>query len=293
MRESRRVWIDQFIQPKRIGKIEGVGNMDLKPNPTSKQDPQFILKSRYTKEDIDCLYQAVSSNSISEEEKINILEQAVAPCPETKITIKSKNPNSLLDSGSMVTLMTQSYFEEHLQNSISDTTPGSAEAHQIFTLKGAGENQIPLSKYFSCDISIRGMMIPEVGILVKTDCQLTTSKGIKTRLPVIVGCNLFRLTTFKFIRDYGEEAVKLFECPQYIDPLFFSCILLFYYSKQNHRNAKDGENEGEANGKSGVGKLVRLAPTEYRRKIPLIFKRNTRRKKQDLRVTSLLKKKTL
>ena len=77
----------------------------------------------------------------------------------------------------------------------------------------------------------RGMTIPEVGILVKTDCQLTTSKGVKTRLPVIVGCNLFRLATFQFIHDYGKEALKLFEYPQYIDQLFFSCILLFYYSE--------------------------------------------------------------
>ena len=132
----------------------------------------------------------------------------------------------------MVTLMTQSYFEEHLQNSISDNTPGSAEAHQLFNLKGAGKNHIegvPLTKYFSCDISIGGMTIPEVGFLVKTDRQLTTSKGVKTRLPVIVGCNLFRLATLKFICDYGEEALKLFECPQHVDPLFFflySTILL-------------------------------------------------------------------
>ena len=149
--------------------------------------------------------------------------------------------------------MTLSYFEEHLRNSISDSTPGSAESHQLFNLKGAGENQIPLTKYFSCDISIGGMTIPEVGILVKTDCQLATSKGVKTRLPVIVSCNLFRLATFKFICDYGEEALKLFECPQYVDPLFFSCILLNYYSKENCRKVKDEVEKGVANGKMGVG----------------------------------------
>ena len=158
----------------------------------------------------------------------------------------------------MVTLMTQSYFEEHLRNSISDNTPGSAEAHQLFNLKGAGENQIPLTKYFSCDIQIGGMTIPEVGILVKTDRQLTTSKGVKTRLLVIVGCNLFRLATFKFICDYRKEALKLFECPQHIDPLFFFCILLHYYSKENHRNAK-GEVGGVANGKTGVGEASKAS----------------------------------
>ena len=233
--------------------------MDLKSGPNQKQDPHFIPKSKYTKEDIDCLFQTVNSNTISDEDKINILEQAVAPCPETKITIKDKNPNSLLDSGSMVTLMTQSYFEEHLWNSISDKTPGSAEAHQLFNLKEAGENQIPLTKYFSCDISSGGMTIPEVGILVKTDRQLTTSKGVKTRLPVIVGCNLLRLATFKFIHDYGEEAHKLFECPQHVDPLFFSCILLYYYSEENHRNAKGEVEGGVANGKTGLGEASKAS----------------------------------
>ena len=103
------------------------------------------------------------------------------------------------------------------------------------------------------------MTIPEVGILVKTDRQLTTSKGVKTRLPVIVSCNLFRLATFKFIHDYREEAFKLFECPQYVDPLFFSCILLYYFTEENRRNVKDGVEEGVANGKMGVGEASKAS----------------------------------
>ena len=210
-------------------------------------------KNRYTKEDIECLFQSVTSNTISEQDKITILEQAMAPCPETEIQIKNNTPKSLLDSGSMVTLMTESYFEENIKPLIAGTEPGVAEAHSLFNLKGAGENHIPLSQYFACDITIGGMTIPEVGILVKTDRQLTTSKGHKTRLPLIVGCNLFRLATLKFIRDYGEDALKLFECPRGVDPLFFSCILLYYYSELQRE--KDNTQKGgvEANGKKGVG----------------------------------------
>ena len=149
--------------------------------------------------------------------------------------------------------MTESYFEENIKPLIAGTEPGVAEAHSLFNLKGAGENHIPLSQYFACDITIGGMTIPEVGILVKTDRQLTTSKGHKTRLPLIVGCNLFRLATLKFIRDYGEDALKLFECPRGVDPLFFSCILLYYYSELQ-REKDNAQNGGvEANGKKGVG----------------------------------------
>ena len=149
----------------------------------------------------------------------------------------------------MVTLMTESYFREHIKPLIADTQSGVADAHSLFNLKGASENNIPLSKYFTCDINIGRMTIPEVGILIKTDRQLTTSKGTKTRLPVIVGCNLFRLATLKFIRDYGEEVLKLLECPFEVDPLFFSCILLYYYSELQQESNQDGGIE--ANGKKG------------------------------------------
>ena len=174
--------------------------MDPNIDPQNKPDPlTFTPKNRYTKEDIECLFQSVTSNTISKHDKITILEQAMAPCPETEIQIKNRTPKSLLNSGSMVTLMTESYFEENIKPLIADNETGVAEAHSLFNLKGAGENHIPLSQYFACDITIGGMTIPEVGILVKTDRQLTTSKGHKTRLPLIVGCNLFRLATLKFI----------------------------------------------------------------------------------------------
>ena len=228
--------------------------MDPNIDPQTKSDlSNFIPKHRYTKEDIDCLFQSVNSNDISQKDKITILEQAVVPCPEIEIQIKNNSPKSLLDSGSMVTLVTESYFEENIKPLITNAKSGVSEAHSLFNLQGAGENHIPLSQYFTCDITIGGMTIPEVGILVKTNRQLTTSKGTKTRLPVIVGCNLFRLATLKFIRDYGEEALKLFECPRVVDPLFFSCILLYYYSELQRESEKSQDVGEEANGKRGVG----------------------------------------
>ena len=174
----------------------------------------------------------------------------MAPCPEINIKIKTATPRSLLDSGSMVTLMTQSYFEEHVKISIPEPQPRGFNAHNLFNLKGVGSNQVPLCKYFTCNYEIGGMVVPDVGILVKTDKQLSTSKGVKTKLPVITGCNVFRHAVFKFIKDYGETALKLFECPKEIDPLFFSCIVLYYYSEKERENSKV---RGQDNVKQEVG----------------------------------------
>ena len=56
----------------------------------------------------------------------------------------------------MVTLMTQSYFEEKVKQQIPEPQPGGFNAHNLFNLKGVGGNQVPLCKYFTCDYEIGG-----------------------------------------------------------------------------------------------------------------------------------------
>ena len=90
---------------------------------------------------------------------------------------------------------------------------------------------------------------------MKTDRQLKTSKGIKTKLPVIIGCNVFKYAANKFIGDYGETALELFECPKEIDPLFFSCIVLYFFTERNRVKMDQNSDEGEANCKRGWGSL--------------------------------------
>ena len=241
--------------PKTIGKIGRAGTKGSTTGPAkdTKNPYKFIPKTNYSKEDIDCLFQTVTSNTISSLDKLDILEKAVAPCPEINIQIKDQKPRSLLDSGSMVTLMTQWYFEECLKSKIPEPQPGGINAHNLFNLKGVGENQVPLSRYFTCDITIGGMVVPDVGVLVKSDRILTTSKGVKTKVPVIIGCNVFKHAARKFIQDYGETALELFECPKEIDPLFFSCVELYYFSKRDRKATAPSFKEREANGKRGVG----------------------------------------
>ena len=137
---------------KTIGKIgwAGAKGSTTSPAKDTKNPHKFVPKAKCSKEDIDCLFETVTSNTISSLDKLDILEKAVAPCPEINIQIKDQKPRSLLDSGSMVTLMTQSYFEECLKSKIPEPQPGGINAHNLFNLKGVGENQVPLNRYFTC-----------------------------------------------------------------------------------------------------------------------------------------------
>ena len=69
------------------------------------------------------------------------------------------------------------------------------------------------------------MIIPNIGILVKEDnIDLIDSKGQISKQPAILGCNLFQRGVKEFSRIFGEDTLKLFECPRAIDPI----VVLFY-----------------------------------------------------------------
>ena len=66
------------------------------------------------KDFIDGIMMSISSQGILAQDKVEIMQQAVAKC--TKISVASMGVQipSLLDSGSKVSLIRYSYFKEHL-----------------------------------------------------------------------------------------------------------------------------------------------------------------------------------
>ena len=97
------------------------------------------------------------------------MNQAVAPCPEITMNIKGKSTKSLLDSGSQVTLVNESYYKEHIEQRLLPSSDGYNNSHNLFSLRGIEESSVPLSKHFECDIEVGGQMVHRVGILVKKD----------------------------------------------------------------------------------------------------------------------------
>ena len=70
-----------------------------------------------------------------------------------------------------------------------------------------------------------------VGILVKKDkIPLVDSKGRKAKTPALLGSNLIRIAVNEFCENFGEDCLRLFECPNGISPLWFSTLCLYYYA---------------------------------------------------------------
>ena len=106
------------------------------------------------------------------------MQQVVAPCPEIVMSIKGKPTRSLLDSGSEVTLINESYYKEHIEHRLLPSSGLYNNLHNLFSLRGIEEGHVPLSKHFECDIEVGGQLVHRVGILVKKDkIPLVDSNG--------------------------------------------------------------------------------------------------------------------
>ena len=136
------------------------------------------------------------------------MQQAVALCPEIVMSIKGKPTRSLLDSGSEVTLVNESYYKEHIEHRLLPSSGSYNNSHNLFSLRGVEEGHVPLSKHFECNIEVGGQLVHRVGILVKKDkIPLVDSKGQKAKTPALLGSNLIRIVVNEFCKTFGEDCL--------------------------------------------------------------------------------------
>ena len=86
---------------------------------------------------------SIFSHGVSEQDKIDIMQQAVAKCTKSSILSKGVQIPSLLDSGSKVSLIHYSYFKEHLLPTIEAPMGEKSDAHILFNLTAANDGQLP------------------------------------------------------------------------------------------------------------------------------------------------------
>ena len=62
------------------------------------------------------------------------MQQAVALCQEIIMLVKGKPTRSLLDSGSEVTLVNESYYREHIEHRLVPSSGSYNNSHNLFSL---------------------------------------------------------------------------------------------------------------------------------------------------------------
>ena len=148
-------------------------------------DPkQFLGKRVYKDSELELLRTTVTCKTLTEAERYNIMEQAVALCPEITMIIKGQKVRALLDMGSQVTLMNESYFVQNIQQLLPTVDKDHLNAHKLFNLKGVEDGCVPLTIYFLVDIQIANFQLEwTLCTLVHYVCISTlNAKGQLTKL---------------------------------------------------------------------------------------------------------------
>ena len=63
-------------------------------------------------------------------------------------------------------LIREAYFNKHILPLLCASVEELAEAHSLFHLSTANNQDMPVSKYFEADVMILGFCLPSVGFLV-------------------------------------------------------------------------------------------------------------------------------
>ena len=181
--------------------------------------------------ELGIVLRSISSQGILAQTKIDIMQKAVARYPKVSISGKGIQISSLLDSGSEVSLIHQSYFKEHLLPRVEIPVGEKADAHILFNLMAANDEQLPVKKYIELDIKFLQLKVLNVGFLILEEPNRVLDKKHETKLPGIIGWNLIQLAYKVFVQKYGGGTFNSFECLAGVNPLLFSQLCLYHYAE--------------------------------------------------------------
>ena len=168
--------------------------------------------------------------SISAETNIKIMQHAGAKCSKVCISAHGIQVPSLLDSGSEVTLLQQSDFNQHILPKIKPATGEKADPHNLFKLTVANDGQMPIKMYTELDLTFLGLKVLKVGILIAEELNHVLDKKTSDQIAGMVGWNLIWLSYNVFVQKYGTTRFDSFMCPEGVNPLLISQLSIFYYS---------------------------------------------------------------
>ena len=129
------------------------------------------------------LMKKISSQQVSAQVKIEVMQRAVATCPKINMGCGRKKIPSLPDSGSQVTLICQSFFEQEILPNIKPSDGEKAEAHQLFQLTAANNGKLNICMYVELDLDFLGIVVQSDSVTLNINGQQQLPKEKPKILP--------------------------------------------------------------------------------------------------------------
>ena len=105
------------------------------------------------------------SPAVEEIDSGSPLPKIVGGTPTTTAKLAGVEVECLVDTGSMVTLVSETFYKQKLK-SVCGGVQGGAN---MLTLRGANGLEIPYLGYLELDVQVEGVTVPRCGVLVLKD----------------------------------------------------------------------------------------------------------------------------
>jgi len=128
----------------------------------------------------------VGNDSTDKVQKETIIERAVGSCPEIEVLMEGIPINCLIDTGSQITTITETFYRKLSDNNLLDVG-------KWIKVTGANNLEVPCLGYTEVNISVSGISLENVGVLVVRDPVDVSSLERKRRVPGLLGSNVFKL----------------------------------------------------------------------------------------------------
>lgn len=136
-----------------------------------------------------------------------VAARLIGQCPVVQVRIGGVQVPALLDTGSMVTTVTQAFFEKHLK----PQTAEQLKACNWLQLTAANGLDIPYLGYVELDVEVLGKVLPRMGILVVKDPPDPLVRRRKNVVPGLLGMNIINRCYDELFKEHSNH---LFSAPQ-------------------------------------------------------------------------------
>lgn len=130
-----------------------------------------------------------------------VMSTLVGKCPVVEVQMGGVVVPSLLDTGSMVTTITESFFKKHFGH----LTDSQLHDCAWLDLRAGNGLKLPYCGYLELDITILGKCVAHRGVLVVKDPIDPHMQSKKLQIPGLLGMNVIKGFYYELFVQYGQS----------------------------------------------------------------------------------------
>ena len=140
-------------------------------------------------------------------------EKLISSSPTAEIVMGGVTTRCVLDSGAETSLVTSSFYEEHLVNEVGSLRP----VGRFIRLMGANDLDIPIKGYLEIPITIFGSTF--TACFMVRDSSSVGSTERRKQYPVLLGCNILRTLAKMRVTPSGPSSEEWMVALQWLSCL--------------------------------------------------------------------------